>query len=179
MLNKPYPSLRVVLADAGLFGIASPTAIKKDAKTYGTPAGIAEGTGPFMLSKWNSDTEVRLTRNPNYFNGPVKSDGLTFRFIKAPNGRLNELHTGNVDLTVDLQPEQVSSIKTNPKLDLVLRQPLNVGYLSLNTSYKPLSDVRVRTVLALGINRKEIVNSFWNGLGISDAHLIPPSMANT
>lgn len=79
---------------------------------------------------------------------------------------------------VDLQPEQISSIKTDPKLNLVLRQPLNVGYLSLNTSYKPLSDVRVRTALALGINRKEMVNSFWNDQGISDAHLIPPSMAN-
>lgn len=179
VLNQPYPALASVLADSGLFGIASPTAVKKNAKTYGTPAGDAVGTGPFTFDKWNSGMDVRLSRNDKYYRGAAKSEGLNVRFIKDPASRLNELRTGTVDISVDLQPDQLSAIKNDPKLNEALRPPLNVGYLALNTSYKPLSDVRVRTAIAMGLNRKEIVNAFWNGLGISDAHLIPPPMSRS
>lgn len=173
-LNQPYPNFVNV---AGSFGIASPTAVKKNAKTYGTPAGEAVGTGPFILSKWNSGTDVLLTRNPNYFKGQAKSEALTFRFIKDPASRLNELRAGTLDIAVDLLPDQLKSVRNDPKLNEALRPAMNVGFVGLNTTYKPLSDARVRTAIAMGMNRKEIVNSFWNGLGISDAHLTPPPMA--
>ena len=178
LLGKPYPALGAVLADAGLFGIASPSAIKKDPVQYGTPAGTAVGTGPFSFKKWNGGTSVELVRNPKYFRaGLPKSDGLTFRFLKDPSGRLNELLTGGVDIATELLPDQLAAIKANAKLRPVLRPALNLGYLGLNTSYKPLSDVRVRSAIATALNKKAIVDAFWNGLGLTDGHLIPPPLS--
>lgn len=82
-----------------------------------------------------------------------------------------------MDITTDLLPEQLGAIKADPKLNEVLRPPLNLGYLALNTAYKPLSDVRVRTALAMAINKKAIVDAFWNGLGVSNASFVPPVLA--
>ncbi|MEF2279846.1 ABC transporter substrate-binding protein [Deinococcus sp. YIM 134068] len=178
VLGQPYPALGSVLADAGLFGIASPTAIRKNPAQYGTPAGLAVGTGPFVLKKWTSGVNVELSRNPRYFRaGLPKSDALTFRFVKDPAGRLNELLTGGVDIAGDLLPDQLRSVQSNPRLREVLRPALNLGYLGLNTSYKPLSDVRVRTAIAMALNKKAIVDAFWNGLGTTDGHLLPPPLA--
>ncbi len=178
VLNTPYPALGSVLADAGLFGMASPAAIKKNPAQYGTPAGLAVGTGPFMLKKWNSGVNVELTKNPAYFRaGLPKSSNLTFRFVKEPSSRLNELLTGGVDIAAELLPDQLQALKANPKLTPVLRPALNLGYLGLNTSYKPLSDVRVRTAIATALNKKAMVDAFWNGLGLTDGHLIPPPLA--
>ncbi|OLV19613.1 ABC transporter substrate-binding protein [Deinococcus marmoris] len=178
ILNKPYPALDSVLADSGLFGIASPTAIKKNPLQYGTPAGLAVGTGPFVLKKWTSGVNVELTRNPSYFRaGYPKSEALLFRFFKDPSGRLNELLTGGVDIATELLPDQLKSVQSNVKLNAVLRPALNLGYLGLNTAYKPLTDVRVRTAIASALNKKAIVDTFWNGLGITDGHLLPPPLA--
>ncbi|CAM3614363.1 ABC transporter substrate-binding protein [Deinococcus frigens] len=178
ILDKPYPALGSILADSGLFGIASPTAIKKNPGQYGTPAGVAVGTGPFMLKKWTSGVNVDLVRNPNYFRaGFPKSEALLFRFVKDPSSRLNELLTGGVDIAAELLPDQLKAIQSNAKLNAVLRPALNLGYLGLNTDYKPLADVRVRTAIASALNKKAIVDTFWNGLGITDGHLLPPPLA--
>ena len=180
ILNSPYPALGAVLADAGLFGIASPTAIRKNPAQYGTPAGVAVGTGPFLLKKWNNGVSVELTKNPAYFRaGLPKSDALTFRFVKDPSSRLNELLTGGVDIAAELLPDQLQAIRSNTKLTAVLRPALNLGYLGLNTSYKPLTDVRVRQAIAAALNKKAIVDAFWNGLGLTDGHLIPPPLAKS
>ncbi len=118
VLNNPYPALGSLLADSGLFGIASPTAIKKNPLQYGTPAGVAVGTGPFVLRKWTSGVGVELAKNPNYFRaGLPKSDNLTFRFIKEPSSRLNELLTGGVDIAADLLPDQLQALKSQCQVE--------------------------------------------------------------
>ena len=178
VLNKPFPSLGAVLAGGGSFGIASPTAIKKNPQAYGTPAVGAVGTGPFAFKSWSTGNSIEVTRNPSYFKANLpKSDAIIFRFIKDASARLNELRTGTVDMATDLLPDQLQSMRADPKLKVSLRDSLNVGYLGLNTSYKPLSDVRVRQAIASAINRKAIVDAFWNGLGVSNGHITPPVMS--
>ena len=179
ILAKPFPSLTAVLAGGGSFGIASPTAIKKNAQQYGTPAVGAVGTGPYLFKGWTSGDSVVLARNPNFYKpGLPKSETVTFRFIKDASARLNELKSGTVDLATDLLPDQLQAIKADARLRPALRESLNVGYLAFNTTYKPLASAQVRTALAMAINRKAIVDGFWNGLGVANAHLTPPVLGS-
>ena len=45
------------------FGIASPTAIQEQGDKYGTAAGTAVGTGPFMFKEWIPNDKITLVRN--------------------------------------------------------------------------------------------------------------------
>jgi peptide/nickel transport system substrate-binding protein len=175
VLNKPFPSLTAVLAGGGSFGIASPTAIKKNAQQYGTPAVGAVGTGPYVFRSWTSGDSVVLSKNPNFYKpGLPKSETITFRFIKDAGARLNELKAGTIDMATDLLPDQLGAVKADARL----RPSLNVGYLALNTTYQPLANPQVRLALASAINRRAIVDGFWNGLGVSNAHITPPVLGS-
>ncbi len=175
-LNKSstvFPSL----IGAGYFGIASPAAVKKAGGKYGTPAGGAVGTGPFVFQSWQTGDRVTLAPNKNYWGIKAKVDSLIFRFIKDPSARLNELKAGTIDFASDLTPDSLASVKADKNLTAVLKPSFNVGFLSLNTRNQYLKNDKVRQAISLAINKKAIVDAFWNGLGVSNASFVPPVLA--
>lgn len=176
VLKQPFAAFPVAIG-SGYFGIASPAAIKKAGENYGTPSSLAVGTGPFIFKQWRTGDRVLLEKNPNYWQkGFPKSNQLVIRFVTDPAARLAQLRAGQIDLTVDFAPDQNKELQSDENLDPVPRPSFNVGYLALNPSYKPLADVRVRQAIALGINRKQIVQGFWGDLGQHTPHFTPPSL---
>jgi peptide/nickel transport system substrate-binding protein len=176
VLKEPFAAFPAAIA-SGYFGIASPDAIKKAGKDYGTPTGGAVGTGPYKFVEWRNGDRLTLEKNPNYWKpGFPKTDKVVFRFIKEPSARLAELRSGSIDFTVDITPDQLKELQADKSLKEVRRPPFNVGYLALNTSYEPLSKKEVRQAIALSLNRKSIVDSFWSGLATSDGFFMPPSL---
>lgn len=175
-LKEPFAAFPAAIA-SGYFGIASPTAIEEAGADYGTASVPAIGTGPYKFVEWRIGDRVVLERNPDYWKeGFPKTDQLVMRFIKEPSARLAELRAGSIDFTVDIAPDQLNELQSDANLEEVRRPPFNVGYLALNTSYEPLANKEVRQAIAMAINRKGIVDSFWSGLATSDPHFTPPSM---
>jgi peptide/nickel transport system substrate-binding protein len=177
VLKQPFAAFPSAIA-SGYFGIASPTAIKQAKGSYGTPSSTAVGTGAFVFKEWRTGDRIVLEKNPNYWKeGLPKANQLVFRFITDPAARLAQLRAGTIDFTVDLTPDQLAEIEGDTNLEAVLRPSLNVGYLTLNPSYEPLSKLEVRQAIALAINKQAIVQAFWGKLGQSDAHFTSPSLA--
>jgi peptide/nickel transport system substrate-binding protein len=175
--KQPFAAFPAAIS-SGYFGMASPAAIEKAGARYGIAGSTAVGTGPYVLKEWRSGDRIILEKNPNYWNqGSPKTEQLVFRFIAEPASRLAELRAGSIDFTVDLAPDQLNEIKNDTNLDVVLRPSLNVGYLGLNPAYEPLAKVEVRQAIAMAINRKAIVDSFWSGLGTTDGHFTPASFS--
>ncbi|OKH36629.1 ABC transporter substrate-binding protein [[Phormidium ambiguum] IAM M-71] len=173
ILKQPFAAFPAAIG-SGFFGIASPTAIKKAGANYGTPNSLAVGTGPFIFKEWRTGDRVTLTKNPNYWQKDLpKTNQLVIRFVTDPAARLAQLRAGQIDFTVDLAPDQIKEIQSDPNLVAVPRPSFNVGYLALNTSYKPLADVRVRQAIDLAINKQQIVQAFWGNLGETTPHFLP------
>ena len=176
VLGQPFAALPAALASS-YFGIASPTAIQESGADYGTPSGLAIGTGPFIFQEWRSGDRIVLEKNPNYWQeGFPLEEQLVFSFVEDPAARLAQLRAGTLDFTVDLTPDQLQEIESDENLEAVFRPSLNVGYLALNPSYEPLESPEVRQAIAKAINKPEIVQAFWGELGLTDGHFLPPSM---
>jgi peptide/nickel transport system substrate-binding protein len=176
VLKQPFAAFPAAIA-SGYFGIASPTAIKKAGANYGTAGSLAVGTGAFIFKEWRTGDRIMLEKNPNYWQpGFPKVNQLVIRFITDPAARLAQLRAKQIDFTIDLAPDQLKELESDNNLETVLRPSFNVGFLALNSSYKPLADVRVRQAIALAINQQAIVQSFWGKLATSDAHFLPPSL---
>jgi peptide/nickel transport system substrate-binding protein len=177
VLKQPFAAFPSTIASS-YFSIASPTAIQKAGATYGTPGGGAVGTGAFVFKEWRSGDRIVLEKNPNYWkSGFPKSNQLVMRFVTDASARLAQLRAGQLDFTVDLAPDQKAEIERDANVSVVTRPSFNVGYLALNPSYKPFSDVRVRQAIAHAINKQAIVQAFWKGSAQSDAHFVPPSLS--
>ena len=177
-LAEPFAAFPAAVSSA-YFGIASPTAIQEAGADYGTPSGAAVGTGPFVFQEWRSGDRVTLTKFEDYWQeGMPTTDELVISFVEDPAARLAQLRAGTLDFTVDLTPDQLAEIESDPNLEAVFRPSFNVGYLALNPTYEPLASVEVRQAIAQAINKVDIVDAFWGDLGLTNGHFVPPSMDN-
>ncbi|NJO43503.1 MAG: ABC transporter substrate-binding protein [Cyanobacteria bacterium CRU_2_1] len=175
VLKQPFAAFPAAIGSA-YFGIASPTAIEQAGADYGIAGSQAIGTGPFKFVEWRTGDRIVLEANPDYWNGAPKSQEVVFRFITEPASRLAELRAASIDFTVDIAPDQLSELQSDANLKEVRRPPFNVGYLALNPSYEPLAKKEVRQAIAMALNRKQIVDSFWSGLATSDGQFMPSSL---
>ncbi len=175
-LNKPSSVLPNVLA-AGYFGIASPTAIKKEGAKYGTPASKPIGSGPFIFQSWRTGDRVTMLPNKAYWGEKPKVDQLVIRSIKDASQRLNELKAGTIDFANDLTPDSLKSIQADKNLMAIKRPSFNVGFVSMNNNNQYLKNQKVRQAISMAVNKKAIVEAFWNGLAVSNASFVPPVLA--
>lgn len=177
-LAEPFAAFPAAISSA-YFGIASPTAIQEVGSEYGTPSGGAVGTGPFVFEEWISGDRITLSKNESYWKTDLpNTDQLVISFVEDPAARLAQLRAGTLDFTVDLTPDQLPEIESDANIEAVFRPSFNVGYLALNPSYEPLASPEVRQAIAQAINKADIVSAFWGDLGETDAHFVPPALAN-
>lgn len=174
-LNKSVTAFPALIGSY-YFGIASPTAVKKMGNKYGTPAGGAVGTGPFVYQSWKTGDRLNMKPNATYWGQKSKVDALVFRFIKDPSQRLNEVKAGTVDFASNLSPDAAAQIKADKRLQLLLPPPFNVGLLNMNVRNAALKNTKVREAIRFAINRPEIVKAFWGELGTVDNSLLPAGM---
>lgn len=155
-----------------MFGIASPDAIKKYGdKFYEHPV----GTGPFTFDSWTRNDKIVLKANKDYYEkGQPYLDELIFRVIPDNSSRLTALQSGEVDMIDGLNPDDADTIKGNSALKIIKRPSFNIGYMVLNTQMAPFDNVKVRQAINMAIDKKSIVDAFYNGYAEVAKNPIPP-----
>jgi peptide/nickel transport system substrate-binding protein len=155
------------------FAIVSPTALQTDVEDLSrNPV----GTGPFRFVEWVRGDQVTLAAFDQYWGGRPEIDTAIVRSITDGAARYFELQAGNIDLMEFPNPDDVRGAMANADLQVLFRPSLNVGYIDFNQFQAPFSDARVRTALALAINRQGIVESLYGGSGVLAKQLLAPGM---
>jgi ABC-type transport system substrate-binding protein len=154
------------------FAIASPTAFEKnDDALKDHPV----GTGPFKFVEWKRNDSITIEKNPDYRIADLpKLDKVIFRSIPDNSARLNELTSGGVDVADGLSPSDKTSIETNADLQLIERPSMNVGYLGLTVTRPPFDNVKVRQAVNYAIDKKALVDAFYEGLAVPAKNPMPP-----
>lgn len=157
-----------------MFGIASPTAVKKYKEKFGeNPV----GTGPFKFEKWSRNDKINLVANKNYYvKDEPKIAGITFTVVPDNSARLNQLVAGEVDVVDGVNPSDSGTIENNSNLQLIKRPSFNLAYLALNTEKKPFDNVKVRQAINMAIDKKALIDSFYSGYADVAKNPIPPSL---
>ena len=175
------------------FAMQSPTALKAHNADLGSKDPTNDywqkdpvGTGPFMFKEFVPGDHYTIVKNPNYWDtaNAAHLDTIIFKPIADAANRLAALKAGSVDTIDFVDATQLSDISSDPTLQLVTRPPLDIGKVAFNQTHKPFDDIKVRTALALAIDKKALVDAFFqNGAGsVADSDLInnmPAYEANT
>ena len=136
------------------------------------------GSSYYQLDNWNSGENIKLSRNPSSVLGPAQVDKLITRIIPDKSAQFLELMAGNID-SMSLDPVQYSRIvPARPKLTQTLNLYKELGsgytYLGFNLKHKPFDDVRVRKAINYAIDKQEIIDGVYLGLGINIASPYKP-----
>ena len=128
------------------------------------------GTGPYMLDTWERGNQLVFKANPNYWGDKAKTETLVFKWSTESAQRLVELQSGTVDAIDNVGPDDFATIEGDSSLQLLHRPALNVMYIGFNNNPKvegfdnttnPLANEKVRQAIAMGIDRKRIVDNFY------------------
>jgi ABC-type transport system substrate-binding protein len=135
------------------------------------------GTGPWKFVEWKHDDYIKFAKNPNYFDGPPKTDSLMARIIPEMSTATAEFEAGNVDV-LTVPDETGRSWQADPdKKKLLQSAPaLRFWYVAINTTRGPLSDVRVRQAINYAIDVSTILDAVMAGRGSVANGVIPPTL---
>jgi peptide/nickel transport system substrate-binding protein len=149
ILSEPDSALLDSLSQTWT-AIESPTALER---TQEVNCESPVGTGPFVVTKWNKQESIELTRNENYttppadaaHTGPAYLDGIEWRFLPDSASRYAALQAGTVDLIDNVQPDTIVAATDASGITHVdAPRPGASNRIELNSSKAPFNDPAVR-----------------------------------
>ena len=134
------------------------------------------GTGPFQLVAYQKDAVIRYKANPDYWAGKAAIDNLIFAITPDASVRYEKLKANECQVMPYPNPADLAAMKKDPKINLMQKEGLNVGYLAYNTQMAPFDNPKVRKALNMAINKKAILEAIFQGAGIVAKNPIPPTI---
>jgi peptide/nickel transport system substrate-binding protein len=136
------------------------------------------GSHYYQLDSWKHGEHLKLSKNANSVLGPAQIDNLVTRIIPDNSAQFLELMADNIDL-MGLDPIKYSRIiPARPELQKKLALYKELGnsytYMGFNLKHKPFDDVRIRRAINYAIDKQEIIDGVYLGLGINIASPYKP-----
>jgi peptide/nickel transport system substrate-binding protein len=189
-LGHPQSNFLIAQAPLPQFGIQSPTALKAGdadnpdpakspyAQGQGGTGKSMVGTGPFMFKEWAPNDHVTLVKNPSYWDTAHAAhlDTITFKPYADQAAELNALQAGDIDLAQTIAPNDIATLKSDPKFQVIDRgESCNTGNLEMNNKTKPFDNIHIRTAIAYALNKQSYIDAFYAGLAEPADNFMPPA----
>lgn len=169
--NFPWAPL---LADVALFGGGVVPkdyagASKKD--FYQSPI----GTGPFMWDQWSKGSELRLKKNPSYWQeGKPYLDAISWNNVPDDNTRILQVKGGQAHIDEFPPWSAIDSLKSTQGVVVKLFPSSRTDFLSFNQKQEPFQDAHVRRAIAYALDREAMVKAVLFGNGqVANSFLTP------
>jgi peptide/nickel transport system substrate-binding protein len=123
------------------------------------------GTGPYILKNITADGEVILVANNDYFKGRPHIDKFIAKPFADQNIMGQALMFNAIDMIVLVNPRDIPQVQGDKRLVLQPYNALSYSFFGYNLRNPLLADSRVRKAITCGVDRQEMLGSFFNGQG--------------
>jgi len=173
ILEKPFSPFLYLLTMTAAYVVPREAVEQWGADFSAHPA----GTGPYQLSEWKHNDRLLLSRNERYFGGSPKVSGISYRIIPEDLTAVTEFELGNLDVISVPTSEYQRFRKSDKWKDFIVSAPgINTYYLGFNCARPPFDDPLARKAVSLAIDRKKILNTFFENRGLLANGPVPPSL---
>ncbi len=114
--------------------------------------------GPYVLDSWTHDSEMVMSKNPDYFDADkVSLDTLVWKMYTTSDTRLNAFKAGEVDV-ISLTGDQANELKAEgfETVDFIEQTEYHMLY---NTKDEYMSNVNLRKAIDLCFSRTDYINA--------------------
>lgn len=111
--------------------------------------------GPYRLSSWSHYDQLRLEKNPEYYEEVAGPDTLTFLLQEDETALRTSWEAGGLDLVQGLPAKEGETLKTAPLMTSY--------YLVFQTQKAPFDRAEVRQAFALAIDREKVIEAAGGG----------------
>ena len=134
------------------------------------------GTGPWMLDSYRPNVGLSFVRNPSYFmTGLPYIDRIEATVDEDNASRIAAFLSGKYDLgwefpgtinRTDWVQIKDTLKQKRPNLKTVEFTSPIMSHISMRADQKPFSDIRVRQAMSLAIDRQNIIDATFEGVGV-------------
>lgn len=134
----------------------------------------ANGTGPFTAAEgaWKQGDSLTLTRNDDYWGTKPRVGEVVFSYIPEPTTAVNAMLAGDIDVQTSVNPNLRAQLEGAEGITLTEGRTTDKYTLAFNNAREPLTDVRVREALRLGIDNAAVIRAM-GGAGVLQGGPIP------
>lgn len=153
-LKHPVPWLIGLVANPAFYPIHKATA-EKNPNWY-TEAATILSNGPFKITEWKHDSEIRLEKNEYYWDKEnVKLDGVIFKMISDTNTEYQLYQSGELDSS-SLPSDMSDQLFAEGKVKV--NDSAGIEFYRLNTTVPPFNNLNIRKAFNYAIDRQKIVD---------------------
>ena len=168
---------------AAAHGVLKPQNYNARQETYAVRH--TNGTGPYMLKSYESDSRTVLVANPAWWGKRGNVDEAVYVVIQSDATRLAALVSGDVDFVIDPPFQDVPRLKAEGRFKLVQISDIGMQYLGFDQSRpelefsdvkgrNPFKDYRVRRAVYQAIDIDTIVSKVLRGQATATGSYLSP-----
>ncbi|MDG1695371.1 MAG: ABC transporter substrate-binding protein [Ilumatobacter sp.] len=176
-LDSPNGSLPVLVSLFNANALVTPAdftsgTVLNDRKT---------GTGAWMLEEFDpASFRARFVPNPNWWGGAVNLDSVTLQGFDSGGTKVAAFLAGEIDVIQEFKISDGATLLSDSSVTVLRPPSSNHRQLWFNTQLPeggPFTDPRVRQAVGYAINRQQIVDTVYEGLGvIANDHPVAASL---
>ena len=177
-LKAPAPFFPGLLTHATTFPIHRPS-LAQYGDAFARPGKLVSN-GAYQLAEWGVQSQVKLTRNPHYWNNAAtRVDTVLYYPTEDINSELKRYRAGELDYSYEIPLSQAPQLRAQLPQELRTAPYLGIYYFGFNVTRPPFKDnVKLRRALNLVVDRELIVQRLMNGIGIAAYSWVPPATAD-
>ena len=143
------------------------------------------GNGPFVVDKVVPGESVAFKKNPYYYKGEPKVEGLKADVV-SPDTIAQEMKAGNYDIA-SMPADQYDTYKDLSNITLIGNITNGISYVGFNMGHfdkekgehvfepgKKMSDPALRKAIAYALDNEQVANETYQGLRTSANTLLTP-----
>lgn len=124
---------------------------------------VPVGTGPYMFKEMVPDQRMVITKNPNWWGGPVEGpDEVVYRIIRENEVRVTALLNGELQIAQFVPPHMLPRVSGASNLKVVSTDSIELMFLAMQPK-PPFDNKLVRQAVAYAIDRDAIIQGVMQG----------------
>ncbi|HEV2412199.1 MAG TPA: ABC transporter substrate-binding protein [Candidatus Saccharimonadales bacterium] len=134
------------------------------------------GSGPYKFinsQTFTNQTDIRLTRNSNYYGGHVLPSGFNVDAFNDYNGLLEAFRVGEISAASDVQPGDVHSLRALRNVQVQEAPLMNETLAFFNMNSTVMQDAKVRAALNIAVNKEAIIDALDDEYRAASIPLLP------
>jgi peptide/nickel transport system substrate-binding protein len=124
------------------------------------------GSGPFKMTDMKPGEQFKWARFDEYWGGPAFVDTLTMVEFADDTARINALQSGQIQAMSQLPKSQAKVVEATTGLALLNAETGAWRPFTMRIDVKPFNDNRVRQAFRLIVDRQQMIEQAYSGLGV-------------
>jgi peptide/nickel transport system substrate-binding protein len=125
------------------------------------------GSGPFLFKKYEPRAYMHVVRDPKYWRGPAKIDGVVIQVYSNQEAQVVALKKGELDIIPDLSGGEtlIPPLVGDSNVKVMIDRWPHILYIAVNHRIAPLNNKEFRKAIDIAVDKKEVILTALAGYG--------------